>query len=195
MDQTKLKSTPPEVLTELVEQRFEIADLNDLCDATDSAIEAGGGFGWVELPARDILERYWQGVTAMPARKLIIGRLDGVICGTAQITMPPLNNQAQAHSAQLNSIFVAPWARKYGLARMITERAEQAARDSGFFILNMDIRETQQAAIALYESMGYVHIGSHPFYARINDEYVAGRYYYKVIASPDQPTALKPADG
>tara|TARA_R110002124_G_scaffold287216_1_gene471407 strand:+ start:102974 stop:103543 length:570 start_codon:yes stop_codon:yes gene_type:complete len=186
MDQAKLKPTPLEVLTELVEERLDISDLNDLCDATDSAIEAGGGFGWIELPARDMLERYWQGVTAMPARKLIIGRLDGTICGTAQITMPPLNNQAQAHSAHLHSIFVAPWARKYGLARMIIERAEQVARDSGFSVLNMDIRETQQAAISLYESMGYVHVGSHPFYAKINDEYVPGRYYYKVIAPSDK---------
>jgi ribosomal protein S18 acetylase RimI-like enzyme len=181
MDQLKRKAKPPEVSIELIEDQLSLSDLNDLCDATDAAIDAGGGFGWVELPARDILERYWQGVVTMPARKLIIGRLDGVICGTEQITMPPNNNQAQAHAAQLNSIFVAPWARQYGLARMIVEHAEKVALDAEFKVLNMDVRETQTAAIALYEGMGYVHIGTHPFYANVSGEYIAGRYYYKVI--------------
>lgn len=181
MDQAKLKTDPPKITIELIDESLSISDLNDLCDATDSAIEAGGGFGWVELPARDILERYWQGVVTMPARKLIVGRLDGAICGTAQITMPPNNNQAQEHAAQLSSIFVAPWARQYGLARMILEHAEEVAREAHFTVLNMDMRETQEAAIALCESMGYVHIGSHPFYARVGGEYIPGRYYYKVI--------------
>ena len=35
---------------------LSVADLNDLCDATDAAIEAGGGFGWIKMPNRDILE-------------------------------------------------------------------------------------------------------------------------------------------
>ena len=181
MDHANIKIVPPEVSIELVEESLSLPDLNDLCDATDAAIEAGGGFGWLELPARDILERYWQGVVTMPSRKLVVGRLDGAICGTAQITMPPNNNQAQAHAAQLSSIFVAPWARQYGLARMIIEQAEEAARKADFTILNLDIRETQEAAIARVESMGYVHIGTHPFYANVGGEYVAGRYFYKQI--------------
>ncbi|MEC7577531.1 MAG: GNAT family N-acetyltransferase, partial [Pseudomonadota bacterium] len=67
------------------------------------------------------------------------------------------------------------------LARMIIEQAEEAARKADFTILNLDIRETQEAAIALVESMGYVHIGTHPFYANVGGEYVAGRYFYKQI--------------
>ncbi len=181
MDQANIQAAPPQISIELADETLSLPDLNDLCDATDAAIEAGGGFGWLELPARDILERYWQGVITMPSRKLIIGRLDGVICGTAQITMPPNNNQAQAHAAQLSSIFVAPWARQYGLARMIIEHAEEVARKADFTILNLDIRETQQAAIALVESMGFVHIGTHPFYAHVGGEYVAGQYFYKLI--------------
>lgn len=181
MDNAELKKTPPKVAIETIESALSLPDLNDLCDATDSAIEAGGGFGWVELPARDILERYWQGIVTMPSRKLIVGRLDGTICGTALITMPAGNNQAQEHAAQLSSIFVAPWARQYGLARMIIEHAETTSKDLGFSVINMDIRETQEAAIALCESMGYVHMGSHPFYARVGGEYIAGRHYYKMI--------------
>jgi hypothetical protein len=36
--------------------RFEHNDLADLSDAADAAIEAGGGFGWVKPPARQVFE-------------------------------------------------------------------------------------------------------------------------------------------
>ncbi len=73
MTRNPLPSIPPEPKVELLET-LTTADLNDLCDATDAAIEAGGGFGWLELPAREILERYWNGVVAMPARLLFVAR-------------------------------------------------------------------------------------------------------------------------
>lgn len=54
-DQTQMKPASPTIDIELV-TTLNSADLNDLCDATDEAILAGGGFGWVQLPAREILE-------------------------------------------------------------------------------------------------------------------------------------------
>ncbi|MEQ9326210.1 MAG: GNAT family N-acetyltransferase, partial [Rhodospirillales bacterium] len=45
-------------------------DLHDLCDATDSAILDGGGFGWLRPPPRQTLERYWRGVLVVPDRTL-----------------------------------------------------------------------------------------------------------------------------
>ena len=83
-DQTILKPIEPAPSVEQI-NKFHVGDLNDLCDATDAAIEGGGGFGWTKLPSREILERYWQGVLTMPARVLFVARLDGVICGTCQL--------------------------------------------------------------------------------------------------------------
>lgn len=160
---------------------LNLPDLNDLCDATDEAIRAGGGFGWLKLPARDILERYWQGVVAMPSRLLYAARLDDVICGTAQLVLPPKNNEAQSFAVQLTTNFISPWARKYGLARKLLDFVEDDARERGFSVINLDVRETQTAAIGLYESAGYVHMGTHPFYAQVEGEVIRGRYYYKVI--------------
>ncbi len=157
------------------------ADLNDLCDATDAAIKAGGGFGWVTLPSREILERFWQGVIAMPARVLLVARLDGVICGTCQLIRPPVNNEAQRHAVQLSGLFISPWARGRGLSRMMLARAEDEARTQGFSVINLDVRDTMEAAIQLYESSGYRLIGQHPYYARINDAFVGGRYYTKLL--------------
>ena len=44
----------------------------------------------------------------VPDRALFVARLDGVIAGSAQLVRPTRNNEAQAHSAQLTTSFVAP---------------------------------------------------------------------------------------
>ena len=71
-------------------------DLQDLCDATVDAIEAGGGFGWLSPPPRDTLERYWQGLMLIPDRRVFVARLDGLIAGSIQLHLNPRNNEAQA---------------------------------------------------------------------------------------------------
>ncbi|WP_435640750.1 N-acetyltransferase family protein [Micavibrio aeruginosavorus] len=180
------KSTDPIPTVELVTE-LAPGDLDDLIDATDSAISDGGGFGWVRLPAREVLERYWRGVMTMPSRILFVGRMDGVICGTAQLITPQKNNEAQNFTVTMTTVFVAPWARGHGLARMMVEKMEEVARDEGYSAINLDVRDSQDVAIKLYESMGYVHFGTNPFYARVDGKIIPGRYYYKVL----DPSGLK----
>jgi ribosomal protein S18 acetylase RimI-like enzyme len=170
-------STKVEIVTKLSR-----GDLADLCQAAEDAIVAGGGFGWLKPPRRDLMESYWKGVLLVPDRTLIVGRLDNVIVGSAQLVRPTKNNEAQAHSAQLTTSFIAPWARGHGLARMIAEGVEGHARTHGVRILNLDVRETQEAAITLYRSLGYTEIGRHPHYARVNGLYVAGLYFWKDLS-------------
>lgn len=162
-------------------ERFRGADLHDLCDAADLAVKDGGGFGWVEPPERAVMERYWRGVLAVPGRTMFVGRLDGVIAGSAQLVRPPPNNEAQRFAATLTSNFVAPWARGHGLARRLVEVVEDQALADGFEVLQLDVRETQIAAIQLYHRLGYVHWGTNPIYARVAGRTVAGLYFYKIL--------------
>ncbi len=162
--------------------QFTRADLNDLCDATEAAIEGGGGFGWLNLPPRETLERYWPGVLAMPSRILLVARLDGVICGTCQLVKPPVNNEAQAHSVHLTTNFVAPWARGHGLATLLMQEAEKAAKEEGFKVINLDVRETMESARNLYETLGFQEVGKHPYYAVVDGKVLQGYYYCKIIA-------------
>ncbi len=180
-DQFKTQPLEPKPSVERLEQLSE-ADLNDLCDATDAAIEGGGGFGWIDLPSREILERYWNGVVTMPARVLIVARLDGVICGTCQLVEPPKNNEAQAHAVHLTTNFMAPWARGQGLSGMLLDEVDKVARDEGFSVINLDVRETMEAAMKLYETKGFIRIGEHPHYAEVGGETLKGYYYYKEIS-------------
>lgn len=156
-------------------------DLAALCEAADAAIIDGGGFGWVHPPGRMALERYFRGVLLVPERELFLARYEGVIAGSAQLVRPPRNNEAQAFGATLMHSFIAPYARGHGLAKLLTERLEECARALGYQVLNLDVRETQEAAIALYESMGYIRWGVHPAYARVAGRTICGVYYFKLL--------------
>jgi len=171
--------------TTLVERltAFRNNDLQELCEAAEEGIKGGGGFGWLKPPPRNVMESYWRGIMLIPDRQLFVGRLDGVIAGTAQLVRPARNNEAQASSAQISIHFVAPWARGHGLARQIVVAAENAARTAGVRLVNLDVRETQSAAIQLYQSLGYQHWGTHPRYARVGEDWVAGQFFWKELAA------------
>ncbi|HVE22797.1 MAG TPA: GNAT family N-acetyltransferase [Acidocella sp.] len=173
---------PPTTLTaERIERFDDDADVHALAEAATAAILDGGGFGWVKPPKAALLEQYFRGVLLVPERMLIVGRMDGVIYGAVQLHRPSRNNEAQAVSAHLMHHFVAPYARGHGLARLIIQRAEEHARSLGYRVLNLDVRETQQAAIALFEAAGFVRWGTHPAYARVKGETVRGHFYYKLL--------------
>ena len=53
----------------------------------------------------------------VPERELLIGRLNGIIAGAAQMVKPPPNNEAGFFNVVMTSFFVAPWARGHGMAR------------------------------------------------------------------------------
>jgi ribosomal protein S18 acetylase RimI-like enzyme len=166
-----------------VERASELDDdeIHALCEATDQAIIEGGGFGWVKSPGRQALERYFRGVLLVPEREMFIARFQGSVVGSAQLVRPPRNNEAQAFAATLMHSYIAPYARGHGLARMLTRRVEEGARALGYHVLNLDVRETQTAAIRLYESLGYIRWGENPFYARVGGKTVRGFFYYKIL--------------
>ncbi|WP_332837741.1 GNAT family N-acetyltransferase [Neoroseomonas rubea] len=162
-------------------ERLSDADLAELAEATDAAIIEGGGFGWVEPQGRAALERHFRGVLLVPERELFVARLDGHAVGSALLVRPPRNNEAQAFAATLTHAYIAPYARGFGLARRLVDKVEERAAALGHRVLNLDVRETQATAIALFESLGYVHWGTHPYYARVKGQTVAGRFYFKTL--------------
>ena len=165
-------------------EAFSDEDMHALCEATHAAIIEGGGFGWVKPPDRRSLESYFRGLLLVPERQVFVARLNGTIVGSAQLVRPPRNNEAQAFSAQLMHSFIAPYARGHGLARLLTLKVEEAARAMKFQVLNLDVRETQQAAISLYESLDYQRWGEHPLYARVRGKTIRGLFYCKQLQPP-----------
>lgn len=167
-------------------------DLEDLCDAAESAILDGGGFGWLNPPPRAVFGRYFRGVILVPERHLFVARLDGRIAGAAQLQEPPRNNEAQSHMSTLTTLFVAPWARGHGIAAKLATAVEGKARDLGYLILQLDVRATQTAAIHLYEdTLGFTRWGTNPNYAFVDGEMVTGHYFTKQLRPLPKKRARK----
>ena len=168
-NQTKI-----DLVTDLVDE-----DLDALSEATEEAIIDGNGFGWLQPPGRQTLANYWRGVLLVPERELYVARLAGRIVGTTQLLKPPANNEASAHAATLTTFFIAPWARGHGLAKGLIRAVARSAVEQGFHQIDLDVRETQTAAIALYEAEGFKRWGVKERYAYTNGRYVRGFYYTK----------------
>ena len=175
-----MKNTVPQIQID-VPDKFNDTDLADLCNITEQAINAGGGFGWLKVPPREVLIKYWKGILLIPYRKIIVGRLNKVIAGTSQLIFNPPNNEAQQNSSNIVSHFVAPWARGFGLAKPMIDVAEQQSIEFGSRFIQLDIRETHEAAIKLFESKGYKRWGINPYYALVEGKNLKGYYYYKKI--------------
>lgn len=171
-------------------------DLQNLVEATIAAILDGGAFGWLNLPDRRVLERYFEGLLLVPGRELFIARQeDGVICGAGLLAHSAMQSELHSPKACIGGLFIAPYARKKGLGRALTTAMIRRAERRGAKVVDCDLRETQRAASALLRSLGFVHWGTHPWYARIHGENVRGLFFSKNLL-PASPTnaASKPSD-
>lgn len=158
---------------------FRHADLNELVVATEDAIRDGIGFNWVVPPGKDVLETYWKGVLVVPERVLFVGRIDGTLAASIQLVKPGASKETSSFAASIEAHFVAPWARGHGLAKNLLDSAEREARSQGFSVLKLSVRQTQEAAIQLYEENGYTCWGMLPTYEFVNAKMIAGKFYYK----------------
>ena len=163
-----------DTLTELSQ-----VDLADLCNITEQAISAGGGFGWLRVPTREVLNQYWNKITDDKLNNLIVGRLNGVIAGTLQLSYEAPNIESRKNIAQIKRHFVAPWARGYGLAKSMIDFSELKAKEENIKSIQLSVRETQDAAIKLFSSKDYQVWGENPYYAFINGSFIRGIYFYK----------------
>ena len=62
------------------------------------------------------------------------------------------------------------------------DKAESVGIENGANCLQLDVRETQEAAIQLFISKGYTQWGTNPNYAQINGKYIKGLYFYKKLS-------------
>ena len=101
----KKLATKPTINVDVIKSINNI-DLADLCNITEQAIKAGGGFGWLKVPPRDVLNKYWRGALLVPNRKLIVGRLNNVIAGSLQLIFQPLNNSRNSSKTKGNPMIL-----------------------------------------------------------------------------------------
>jgi GNAT superfamily N-acetyltransferase len=91
---------------------------------------------------------------AQPQGTFLVGYADGEpVCAGG---LKRLDEQA----AEIKRMYVAPAARRRGVARALLEALEDAARARGYAVVRLDTGPRQPHAMALYRSAGYVDIGN-----------------------------------
>ncbi|MBQ8397024.1 MAG: ribosomal protein S18-alanine N-acetyltransferase [Clostridia bacterium] len=87
---------------------------------------------------------------------------DGVIVGYVGWMYIPAGNSLPAE-AEITRIAVAPAARRQGLGRALLEgMLAMLCPDDGALTVYLDVRESNRAAQALYESLGFARQGTRP---------------------------------
>jgi ribosomal-protein-alanine N-acetyltransferase len=89
------------------------------------------------------------------------GHIAGYVCMTSLF-----------EEAQILDIAVDPVQRCRGLARLLMEHAISLALEKGAEVMALEVRETNLAAITLYEKLGFKQVGVRPKYYEGRDDAV-----------------------
>lgn len=122
-----------------------------------------------DLPAVLAIERAsfsvpWSGATfrdllANPGAAALVAETDGEVVGYAV-------SWQVAGEAELGDLAVVPDRRRRGIGRGLLRRAETAAREDGAGHMFLEVRESNEAARALYRDAGYRPVGRRRGYYR-----------------------------
>ena len=154
------------------------AEYAQLADLLVAVVDGGAAVSF--LPPLDprAAEAYWRGVLD-PSRVLLVAEAEGRIVGSAQLHLVTWPNGP--HRADVAKVMVHPSARRRGIARLLMERLEAAARREGRTLLVLDTRESDPSN-SLYTQAGFREVGRIPGYALNGDGSLhATVYYYKAL--------------
>lgn len=155
---------------------------------TDAAIEAtrdGGGIGWdpkklADPSAQRMVRRWFVQRIENPLVSVLVATPShdvNFVLGSVQLVRPDhFHSSAAAHRAEVSKLFVRPTARGQGIARLLMQSLIHEATIRGVAQLNLDVRITQEVALHLYASLGFVEFGRCEDYARTDAGSIAGSY-------------------
>ncbi len=90
--------------------------------------------------------------------------------------------------AEVKRMYVAPAARRTGLARLVLRRLEASAREDGCDVLVLETGLRQPEAIGLYESSGYVRVTPFGHYKDFPTARYFGRRLDDTLTGPARDT-------
>jgi ribosomal protein S18 acetylase RimI-like enzyme len=113
----------------------------------------------------------------------LVAEAAGRVVGYVRLK-PPTHLPENAHVIQVQGLAVHPAARRRGIAEMLLAAAEQRVRDQGMRKLSLRVLSTNQAAISLYERLGFAREGELREEFLINGRYVADVLMAKHLRPP-----------
>lgn len=110
----------------------------------------GEGFGPSDTEVLNMSRFYHDGVNSLYLIALVDGKLVGG-CGIA-----PFNNSKTI--CELKKLFLLPDGRKLGLGKKLSIQCLEYAKTKGFKECYLDTLSSMQAAVRLYEGLGFTHL-------------------------------------
>ena len=87
----------------------------------------------------------------------IVAEQDGVVAGY-------VGSQSVLGEADMMNLAVAPGFRRQGIGRELVQALVERLKEKGTHILFLEVRASNEAAIALYDTLGFVQVGRRPNY-------------------------------
>ncbi len=79
----------------------------------------------------------------------------------------------------ITNVAVSPKARRRGIARMLLNQLSARAKEKGLAFITLEVRQSNAAAIALYEGQGYCEVGGRKgFYSNPKEDAVLMTKYF-----------------
>jgi GNAT superfamily N-acetyltransferase len=157
------------------------AAISELAALVVDAVEGGASINFLAGATPEQAAGWWRaraaGVEAGHITIFVARDDAGRIVGST--LMDRSTNPNSPHRAEIGKVIVHRSARRQGLATALMRAAEDRAREEGRWMLILDT-VTGSAAAALYESLGWVTVGTIPGYALdVHGTPEPATYYYK----------------
>jgi ribosomal protein S18 acetylase RimI-like enzyme len=111
-----------------------------------------------------------------PSGAFYVGYRDGVPATMGGWRFrPDVHRLGSERAVEVKRMYVAPTARRGGLARLMLAHLEATARTAGADVIVLETGTAQPEAMALYESAGYERIESFGYYRQYPDNRCYGR--------------------
>ncbi|MBP3951805.1 GNAT family N-acetyltransferase [Bacillus sp. YZJH907-2] len=159
-------------------EQVKIIDIHvdELSELLIKVVEDDASIGFLPPLSYSDATKYWMNVLDQDVH-LFVAKINNQIVGSVQLQL--CNKQNGAHRAEIAKLMTHPNYRRNGIGRSLMNKAEERAKEEGRSLLVLDTREGDPSNL-LYSSIGYIHAGKIPYYAKsANGELHSTILYYK----------------
>ncbi|ADU32410.1 GNAT family N-acetyltransferase [Evansella cellulosilytica] len=152
--------------------------IDELSELLVLVVEDGASIGFLPPFQHTDAMNYWKNAIN-PEVLLYVAKINNQIVGSVQLHLCTKENGQ--HRAEIAKLMTLPHFRRSGIGRSLMNKAEERAKEEGRSLLVLDTREGDPSN-HLYSSIGYMHAGKIPHYAKsANGELHSTVFYYKVL--------------
>ncbi|KAK5578326.1 hypothetical protein RB653_007996 [Dictyostelium firmibasis] len=150
-------------------------------------VESKAAIGFVYPLSREKAIEFWDKVNQelkVGTKILLVSKIEGSIVGTIQCSWTNTYSNAK-HRCEIQKLIVHTTHRKKGIAKLLLKEIEKYSLSIGKELLILDTRSGDPVTYNLYKSIGYIEVGSIPYFASESNvgEYSGTTIFYKLIGN------------